>query len=194
MSRWEPNARARLERASLDLFVERGYDATTVAEIAERAGLTKRTFFRHFADKREVIFGGQEILCRLLTEGVVGAHSSATPLDAIGAALAAVDPVFDAERLELARQRQAIVEQNVDLRERELLKGAMLTAAIADGFRKRGLPESVVRVAAELGNLGLRLTFARWVAPGNERTFGDLAREIVAELTVATAALDQGFG
>jgi hypothetical protein len=141
-----------------------------------------------------VIFGGQEILCRLLTEGVAGAQRSVTPLDAIGAALAAVDPVFDAQRLELARQRQAIVAVNVDLQERELLKGAMLTAAIADGFRERGLADSMVQVAAELGHLALRMTFARWVAQGNERTFIDMAQEVVAELTTATAALDQRFG
>ncbi len=190
MSRWEPNARARLERAALDLFVERGYDATTVAEIAERAGLTKRTFFRHFTDKREVLFGGQEIMIRLLVEGIAGAPGPTTPLDAVGAALAAVAPVFDLDRLDVVRQRQTVIDANVELRERELLKGATLTTAMAEGLRQRGLPESVVHVAAQLGQLALHSTFVRWARPDNERKFTDLAQETLAELKTATAALD----
>ncbi|HEV3355927.1 MAG TPA: helix-turn-helix domain-containing protein [Pseudonocardiaceae bacterium] len=190
MSRWEPNARARLERAALDLFVERGYDATTVAEIAERAGLTKRTFFRHFTDKREVLFGGQEIMIRLLVEGIAGARGSTTPLDAIGAALEAVASVFDLDRLDVVRQRQTVIDANVELRERELLKGATLSAAMAEGFRQRGLPESLVNVAAQLGQLALHSTFVRWARPDNERKFTDLAQETLAELKTATAALD----
>ena len=189
MSRWQPNARARLERAALDLFAERGYDAATVAEIAERAGLTKRTFFRHFTDKREVLFGGQELLSRGLAEGVTTAPPSASPLDAIASALAAVAPLFDVDRLDIVRQRQSVIAANVELRERELLKGATLARAMADGFRARGLPEPVVRVAAELGLLALHLTFARWAAADNERTFTDLAKEVLAELKSATAQL-----
>jgi AcrR family transcriptional regulator len=190
MSRWEPNARVRLERAALDLFVERGYDATTVAEIAERAGLTKRTFFRHFTDKREVLFGGQEIMIRLLVDGIAGARGLTTPLDAIGAALEAVASVFDLDRLDVVRQRQTVIDANVELRERELLKGATLSAAMAEGFRQRGLSESVVNVAAQLGQLALHSTFVRWARPDNERKFTDLAQETLAELKAATAALD----
>jgi AcrR family transcriptional regulator len=189
MSRWEPNARARLERAALDLFAERGYDAATVAEIAERAGLTKRTFFRYFTDKREVLFGGQEWLSRALTEGVIAAPGSATPLDAAGSALEAVAPLFDLDRLDVVRQRQSVIAANVELQERELLKSATLARAMADGFRARELPEPVVQVAAELGLLALRLTFARWAAAANERKFTDLAQEVLAELKSATARL-----
>jgi AcrR family transcriptional regulator len=189
MSRWEPNARARLERAALDLFAERGYDAATVAEIAERAGLTKRTFFRYFTDKREVLFGGQEMLSRALTEGVTAAPGSATPLDAVGPALEAVAPLFDLDRLDIVRQRQSVIAANVELQERELLKGATLARAMADGFRARDLPEPVVQVAAELGLLALRRTFARWAAAENERKFTDLAQEVLAELKSATTRL-----
>ena len=184
MSRWEPNARSRLERASLELFVERGYDSTTVAEIAERAGLTKRTFFRHFADKREVLFGGQEILRRLFTDAIAGAPESATPLAAIAAALAAVAPIFDRERLELVLRRQEIIAAHTDLQERELLKAATLTAAMVDGFRARGLGELAAGVAAELGQLAFRTTFARWVS-GDGREFTDVATETLADLKAA---------
>src|ERR1700752_1717192 len=106
MSRWEPNARGRLEEAALELYTERGYDETTVAEIAERAGLTERTYFRHFADKREVLFGGQEAMRELFVNKIVDAPDSTSPIDAVGAALEAVGPVFEG-RLKHARRRQA---------------------------------------------------------------------------------------
>src|SRR5258708_19891389 len=87
MARWEPGARERLVVAAVDLFTERGYDATTVAQIAERAGVTKSTFFRHFADKRELLVAGQETLSRLLAEGIAEAPVSASPLEAVAAGL-----------------------------------------------------------------------------------------------------------
>src|SRR5215471_3367257 len=89
MGRWEPNARGRLEQAALELYVERGFAQTTVAEIAERAGLTERTFFRHFADKREVLFAGADNLQEFLVSAVAGAPDSVPPIEAVAAALEA---------------------------------------------------------------------------------------------------------
>src|SRR5690349_20436113 len=87
MARWEPGARERLVVAAVELFTEQGYDATTVAEIAARAGVTKSTFFRHFPDKREVLVAGQATLARLLAEGIAEAPATAMPLDAVAAGL-----------------------------------------------------------------------------------------------------------
>ena len=126
MSRWEPNARERLVRAALELFLARGYDSVTVAEIAERAGLTKSAFFRHFTDKQEVLFWGQDALIRLVVDAITGAPGSATPIDAVVAALDAAATVFRPERRAWAQQRQAVIAGNSDLRERELLKRATL--------------------------------------------------------------------
>ncbi|MGV9297018.1 TetR family transcriptional regulator [Amycolatopsis sp. NPDC003676] len=189
MGRWEPNARQRLERAALDLFTERGYDQTTVAEIAERAGLTKRTFFRYFADKREVLFGGQEELTRLFSEGIAGTPAGATPFEAVGGALDAVATVFTGERLALARQRQPVVAANNDLLERELLKRTRLVAGMHDALAARGVGEPTVTVAAELGCLAFGTAFHRWIEEGNRREFGALAAEALDELRAATAAL-----
>ena len=189
MSRWEPNARERLSQAALDLFVENGYEGTTVAEIAERAGLTKRTFFRYYADKREVLFGGQEMMRRLLIGGITSAPDSATPLEALAVALDAVASAFPQERLEVVRQRQAIIGRHTDLQERELLKSATLTAAMAEGLQQRGMREPTVSLAAELGTLAFRMTFARWVDATDDRKFADVARETLAELENATATL-----
>src|ERR1700756_2756504 len=119
MSRWEPDARGRLERAAMELFVERGFEQTTVTEIAARAGLTERTFFRYFADKREVLFSGADTLQELLVSAVASAPDSTSPIDAVAGALQAAGTMLQ-QRREFARQRAAVIAANGELREREL--------------------------------------------------------------------------
>src|SRR5438445_11009896 len=136
MGRWEPDARGRLEQAALALYAERGYEQTTVAEIAQRAGLTERTFFRHFADKREVLFSGSEQLQEAIVSAVESAPASAAPIEAVAAGIeTASDYLTDRE---YSRRRQAIIAANPTLQERELIKMAALASAIAAGLRKRG--------------------------------------------------------
>ncbi|EOD65755.1 TetR/AcrR family transcriptional regulator [Amycolatopsis vancoresmycina] len=190
MSRWEPNTRERLLDAALELFGERGYDSVTVAEIAERAGLTKRTFFRHFTDKREVLFAGQEVLSRVFAGAIAAAPASATPAEAVGSALAAAAAEFGPERQERGRRVQAVVAGHSDLRERGLLKRATLTAAMAGALRERGVRDPAAALAAEIGGLAFWTAFARWTATGNEREFAALAAEALEELLAATATLD----
>ncbi|MFI7675791.1 helix-turn-helix domain-containing protein [Actinophytocola sp. NPDC049390] len=190
MARWEPNAPERLTLAALELFVDQGYDQTTVAEITERAGLTKRTFFRHFADKREVLFAGQDTLLTLFAQAIADAPATAGPLAAVLAALEAAGEVaFAEERREFARKRQSVVEANDSLRERELLKGARLTSAMADALRARGVADLTARLAAEVGNVAVVTAFGRWVDPACRKDFGSLARETMEELRKAAASL-----
>src|SRR6478752_7105438 len=144
MSRWQPNARGRLEQAALELYAERGFDQTTVAEIAERAGLTERTFFRHFADKREVLFWGSAALQELLINTLDGTPESAAPIDA--AAGAEIQ-----QGREFSRQRQAVIDANPELQERELIKLASLSGALAHSLRRRGVTEPTASLAAEAG-------------------------------------------
>ena len=139
MGRWEPNARGRLEQAALELFVERGFEQTTVAEIAQRAGLTERTFFRHFTDKREVLFAGGSALQELLVTGVAQAPDGTAPLDAVSASLQAAAPMLQ-QRGDYPSQRQAVIAANPELQERELIKMAGLAAAMAVALRDRGAP------------------------------------------------------
>src|SRR6202021_1251897 len=141
MSRWEPDARGRLEQAALDLYVERGFEQTTVAEIAARAGLTERTFFRHFADKREVLFGGSALLQERIVAGVAGAPQGDGPLDAVSCGLAAAATMLGEFRRDLSRQRQAVIAANPELRERELAKLADYAAAVVIALRQRGVRE-----------------------------------------------------
>jgi len=189
MARWEPNARARLERAALALFAEHGYDATTVAEIADRAGLTKSTFFRHFADKREVLFGGQDLLTGLFNEAILTAPPSATTADCLAAALESAAVAFTPDRHDLAPQRRAVIAANPELQERELLKRARLGSAIADALCARGADETTARLAAQVGVLAFSTAYARWAAPENRQPFTEIAHAALRELQARAAAL-----
>jgi len=188
MGRWEPNARGRLERAALELYVERGFEQTTVAEIAARAGLTERTFFRHFADKREVLFWGAGSLQELLAGALVGAPESAAPIDAIAAALEAAGAIFQ-EREASVRRRQRIIAANADLRERELIKLAELASAMADALRLRGVSDLTASLTAEAGIAVFRIAFERWI---NATDQGDLPHFIRESLDELKAVLTGG--
>ena len=190
MARWEPNARERLVRAAVDLFTEQGYDATTVTQIAERAGgLTKTTYFRHFADKREVLFAGQEMHARLLTDALAAAPPDATPLTAVAAALDAIAGSFEEDRRELGAKLKVLIAGNAELQERSAFKHAILTAAIADGLRARGVEDPVAALAADMGMLAFDRAFARWADVDDRLSLVEHARLALAELREAVAEL-----
>ncbi|MGW2821820.1 TetR family transcriptional regulator [Streptomyces sp. NPDC001443] len=186
MGRWEPDARGRLAKAALELYSERGFEQTTVAEIARRAGLTERTFFRHYADKREVLFGGTPSLQDLFVRAVAEAPESAAPIDALAAGLDAAAELF-VDRRDFARQRQALIAANAELQERELIKLASLSAALADTLRGRGVPEPAASLTAEAGLAVFKVGFERWVAPGEQREMAPLLRESLEALKAVTA-------
>ena len=186
MSRWEPDARGRLERAAMELFLERGFEQTTVTEIASRAGLTQRTFFRHFADKREVLFGGSAALQELLLSALASAPESAAPIDAVAAALEAASAVLQ-ERREYSRQRQVVIAANPELQERELIKLAALSAALADGLRQRGVTDPAASLAAEMGIAVFRIAIERWQNDTGQRDLPQLMRESLDALKAMTA-------
>jgi AcrR family transcriptional regulator len=189
MARWEPDARGRFVEAALALYGERGFEKTTVAEIAERAGLTERTFFRHFADKREVLFGGGDALQELITRSVANAPDSLAPIDAAAAGLeAAGTEFFIQERRETSRQRQAVIHSNPELQERELTKLASLSAAIADALRRRGLGDPAASLTAEVAIAVFKTAFERWIDDTNDREFTQLVRESLDQVRTLTAA------
>jgi AcrR family transcriptional regulator len=187
MGRWEPDARGRLERAALELYSERGFESTTVAEIAERAGLTERTFFRHFADKREVLFAGASALQELLVSNVEDAPTSFPPIEAITRALVEVATVVFEQRREFARQRQLVIAANAELQERELIKLASLAAALAEALRARGVEDPAASLAAEAGIAVFRVAFERWINQTGPRTLSQLIEESVDDLKLVTA-------
>src|SRR6201992_3984856 len=151
MARWEPGARERMVLAAADLFAEQGYDATTVAQIAERAGGTKSTFFRHFPDKRELLVAGQEVLSRLLAEGIAEAPEAASPLEAIAAGLERASNEMGPLNRELGPRLKAAVAVSTELQERDALKSVSLAAAMTSALIGRGVPGSTAHLAGELG-------------------------------------------
>ncbi|WAL68669.1 helix-turn-helix domain containing protein [Amycolatopsis cynarae] len=187
MARWEPNASERLAQAALDLFAERGYENTTVIDIAQRAGLGKTTFFRHFQDKREVLFG-RGTMDELLAEAIVAAPATATPLEAVARALdAAGREVFTPARREFVARRQAVIAANPELQEREALKNLGLIAAMTGALKRRGVPDLTARVAAELGALASAIAYERWSETTTGDDFSALARRALSDVRASTA-------
>jgi AcrR family transcriptional regulator len=186
MGRWEPNASGRLRQAAMELYVERGYEQTTVNDIAERAGLTARTFFRYFADKREVLFEGSRALQEQMVEALGGAPESASPMGAVAAALDAAATMLG-QRRDFSIQRQSVIVANSELRERELIKMASLAAALADGLRHRGVADPDASLVAEAGIAVFRVAFEHWLTESPERDLGQVMRDSLDQLKVLTA-------
>ncbi|MDO8189085.1 TetR family transcriptional regulator [Conexibacter sp. JD483] len=193
MARWEPDSRGRLAQAALELYAERGFERTTVAEIAARAGVTERTFFRHFADKREVLFSGSEEIEQALADGVAQAPAGAAPLDAVAAALTAIGTVLQSRR-PFARTRQQVIAATPELQERELRKLARLGALLGAGLRERGVAEPDATVAAETGIALFRVAFERWSEQhaGAEPELTDEIATAFARLRVVAATPADG--
>jgi AcrR family transcriptional regulator len=187
MARWEPDSARRLAEAAYTLYGERGYENTTVAEIAEQAGLTERTFFRHFADKREVLFAGASVLQDTIMGAVAAAPASLTPLDAVALGIEAAGKVLPASP-DFSRRRQAIIDANPELQERELRKLATLSAALAETLRGRGLADATASLTAEVGIALFRTAFERWIDEGTDKAFAQVARESLDELKSLSAA------
>jgi AcrR family transcriptional regulator len=186
MGRWEPNARGRLAQAALELYGERGFEQTTVAEIAKRAGLTERTFFRYFADKREVLFWGAASLQELLINTLNGTPATMAPIDAVAVAIEAAAAEIQQGR-EFSQQRQAVIDANPELQERELIKLATLSAALADALRQRGVTDPTASLTAEAGIAVFKVAFERWISNARELDFPELIRETLDGLKAVTA-------
>ena len=182
MGRWAPDARERLEAAAFDLFEERGYESTTVAQIAERAGLNRATFFRHFADKREVILAGEDVLEGLFVDAIAGAGSGSDTTACLQAALIATDVVMTPQRRAMALRRISVVVGNDELQERGELKLAHLAASVTAALQKRGVEELTARLAAEVVLLAFRVGFERWLRAGDREAFAPLALASLEDL------------
>lgn len=183
MVRWQPGTRERLQATALQLFTEHGYDATTVAEIARTADVTERTFFRHFADKREVLFAGQDDFLAMFAVPIERAPADTAPFDLVRSALRAAGTYFDRDKRPFSRDRQAIIEGNPALQERELGKLATLKIHLGALLRDRGVTEPGATIAAETAVTVFHLTFQQWIAPGEERFFEKIADERLDALT-----------
>jgi AcrR family transcriptional regulator len=179
VARWEPDARRRLQDAALALFAEHGFEQTTARQIAERAGLTERTFFRHFGDKREVLFGNEAAVTAALVDGVTDAPARASTAKAVEAGLRAASRDMQPRRPSL-RAFAALVDEHPELQERELIKQRTMSAALADALTARGLDAIEAQLAAELAIAVMRIAFAQWLTRGERRPLEDIAADVLA--------------
>jgi AcrR family transcriptional regulator len=187
MARWEPGARERLVLAAVDLFTEQGYDATTVAQIAEQAGVTRSTFFRYFPDKRDLLVAGQETLSRLLAEGITEAPPGASPLEAVAAGLERASSTMGPVNHDLGPRLKAAVAASTELQERDALKSVGLAAAMTTALAARGVPGPIAQLAGELGVLAFKRGYAEW-SEADRDTAGDLAPYALTALEDLRAA------
>jgi AcrR family transcriptional regulator len=186
MARWEPDSQGRLVEAAVVLFEEHGFDQTTVADIAERAGLTERTFFRHFSDKREVLFFGASALEELLVVTTVTAPAAATPIESVTLALEAAGDLFS-ERREFSLRRQRIISSSTELQERELIKLASLATSLDGALRQRGVPDPMAGLTGEIAIAVFKIAFERWVTEPNPPDLARVIRESFSQLRAVTS-------
>jgi AcrR family transcriptional regulator len=186
MVRWEPGAPQRLQKAALELFATRGYEQTTATEIAQSVGLTERTFFRHFSDKREVLFYGQDVFVQAFLDGVDAAPPGASPIEIVASALQSAASLFPDERRSHSRTRQSVIEQNPALRERESHKLTGLATTVAEALRARGVEELAATLAAESGVTVFGIAFTQWIREGEQRSLADIAADVLRELLTLT--------
>src|ERR1700760_3549823 len=186
MARWEPGTAERLQKAALDLFATRGFEQTTAAEIAQSVGLTERTFFRHFSDKREVLFYGQRQFFQAFADGAGAAPPAASPLEVIASALHAASSLFPDERRPYSRMRQSVIDQNPPLQEREQHKLAGLANTVAEALRARGTGGPAATLAAQSGATVFGIAFAQWIREGETRSLPDVASDVLDELVNLT--------
>ena len=186
MGRWEPDARGRLARAALELYAERGFEQTTAEDIAERAGVTERTFFRHFADKREVLFDGSAALQTHLVAAIASAPDDLPPIEVVGRAFAGAGALLE-ERRDFARRRAAVIAATPALQERELLKLATMAAAATEALRARGVPDPTAGLAAQVGVAAFTAGFELWVADASPDGLAATIERALADLRAVTA-------
>ena len=187
MARWKPGAPERLQEAALDLFAARGYEQTTATDIAQAVGLTERTFFRHFSDKREVLFHGQDRFVEMFLRGVEAAPPDASPVEVVAATLRSAAEFFPDERRSSARTRQSVIDRNPALQERELHKLAGLATTIAGALRARGTEDLAAALAGQLATSVFLVAFGRWLRDGEQRSLADLCDDTLHALLALTA-------
>lgn len=187
MARWEPGATERLQKAALELFAAQGFEQTTAAEIAEAAGLTQRTFFRHFGDKRDVLFQGQDEFVGVFLAGITAAPADATPMQLVTAALQSAASWFPDDRRPYSRLRQAVIDADPALQERERHKLAGLALAVAAELRGRGIDEPAATLAAESGASVFGIAFGQWIREDEDRSLDVIATEILRQLRALSA-------
>lgn len=178
MARWAPATEERLQQAAMELFITRGFDQVTAAQIAEAAGTTERTFFRYFADKRDVLFQRQDAVVQAFVDGIHRAPASATPMQLVTAAVHSGAEIFPNDHRDNARTRQGIIASNPALLERERHKSAAIANGVSQALRERGLDDATAVLAGESAVTIFHLALTRWLDDAASRPLPVIAGEI----------------
>ncbi|MEU6512294.1 helix-turn-helix domain-containing protein [Streptomyces sp. NPDC046942] len=181
MARWDPGTEQRLRKAAMELFQRYGYDNVTVTQIAEHAGITRRSYFRYFPDKREVLFANSDQLATAVGEAVLAADKDTSPLAAVLGALTEAGSHL-AERAEHAAERHAVINSSPELQERERTKLAALSAAIQQALRQRGVAPHAAKATAQVTTIAFANGYEQWIEANGRKAFADC-------LATATLAL-----
>lgn len=183
MARWEPGTPERLQQAALELFTKNGFEQTTATDIARAVGVTERTFYRHFPDKREVLFRGQDQFLDAFTDAVAAAPAEASAMQTVAAAVRTGAEGFPDDRRAWSRMRQTVIGAHPSLQERERHKLAGLATSISAALQARGIGELPATLAAEIGATVFGLAFAQWIRNGETRSLPILVTDVLDELT-----------
>jgi AcrR family transcriptional regulator len=186
MGRWEPDAQGRLRRAALDLFLTRGFDETTVGDIASAAGVTERTFFRYFSDKREVLFDSTRTLEASVLEAIAATPPDVGPLDAAGRAMVVGSGVMPERPYAQARSRAIL--STPSLLERERMKLASLATVVAVALRERGVVEPAASLAAESAVAVFHVGFQQWISTDDGPDLAACVADALAGLKALSTA------
>jgi AcrR family transcriptional regulator len=193
MPRWDPSAEDRLRESALALFLAHGYENVTVTDITDHAGLTRRTFSRYFADKRDVLFAGSERLPEIISQAVLGTDPDLAPAEALLAGLASTATTL-AEHVPRSPERRRVVAGSAELRERERTKFAVVAESLAAALRSRGASEAAAPLLADIGIAVFRTAFARWTEEPDGPEFPVYIQNAAAELTDALAPITRRRG
>lgn len=170
MPRWDPGTEERLTRAALDLYSEHGYNNVTVTQIAERAGITRRSYFRYFPDKREVLFAGSERLPAMIREALLDARQDASPLVTVLRVVAQIGAVLEGH-VSRTIERRAVIASSPELQERERTKLATVASAIHDALVQRDVEDRSAKLVAQVATLAFQNAFDRWIDERGQRDF-----------------------
>lgn len=181
MPRWDPGAEERLKGAALELYLEHGYNNVTVTQIARRAGLTRRSYFRYFPDKREVLFAGSEHLPQVLVEAILTAAPDAAPFAAVLDALARVGGQI-VEHTDGVPERRAVIDASPELQERERTKNAALAEAIRSALVQSGTNAETAGLVTQLATVTFQNAFQRWIGTKGHASFRSCLQAATDEL------------
>ena len=167
MPRWEHGSEERMKQAAMELFEEQGFEDTSAVQIAERARVTTRTFFRYFPDKEEVLFADADALNEALVQELLQIPDLSKPLEAVTGTLAGYDWARLGSR-ETLRRRSRMIASDPRLLERDLIKQHQMAGGFGWALCERGIDPDIAELAASTGSQIFRMAYRKWLESSDD--------------------------